>query len=160
MTTWGMTVTFQCVFPAECQRLWHMQGHLCCLPSFKSSGYTETGIFITKEYDGHKDTNLEYSLILYPFSKILVVSLSWGLWVPQPWILSHIYSIRHTIFLPVDRSLVTSRKWMVTSKTFVPLLHSWRNLAVPVIIVVHNVHSWLRSADSFSLSSLHGTFQH
>lgn len=53
-----------------------MQGHLLCLPSFKSSGYTETGIFITKEYDGHKDTNLEYSLILYPFSKILVVSLS------------------------------------------------------------------------------------
>lgn len=55
-----------------------MQGHVLCLPSSKLSGYTET-MFITKEYDGHKGTNLEYSLVLYyPFSKIVVVSLSWA----------------------------------------------------------------------------------
>lgn len=56
-----------------------MQGQVLCLPSAKSNGYTET-MSMMKEYDGNKGANLEYSLVLYyPFSKILVVSLSWGL---------------------------------------------------------------------------------
>lgn len=58
--------------------------------------------------------NLEGGLILYPFSKIIViVSLTWSLQTTHPWVLGQIYSARH-MFPSMDWIFNPTRQWSVT----------------------------------------------
>lgn len=68
--------------------------------------------------------NLEYSLILKPFSRIIEVSLPLGPVETPTADLFWIYSIKH-LFLSMEQALFPIRKWLVAFTLLVSLFHQW-----------------------------------
>lgn len=61
----------------------------------------------------------------------------------QPWILGKIYSRKHE-FTPVGQALSSTRMQVVATIAFLPLLNQWAYLDMPVMIVLHRVHIWVK----------------
>lgn len=65
-----------------------------------------------------------------------------------PWVSNQVYSARHESPSVVEASNL-SRKWLVTPKTFVPLLPQWGCLAWEVNVVTCDVHILVRPLMNF-----------
>lgn len=88
--------------------------------------------------------NFEGGLILYPFSKIIViVSLTWSLQTTYPWVLGQIYSARH-MFPPMDWIFNPTRQWSITLIMWEPLLHHGHILPFHILLFMWVPGSWTR----------------
>jgi hypothetical protein len=81
-----------------------------------------------------------------PFNNITVSSpLEPGVYLAISRAFGSYNCIRHECCVMLN----ITRKWLATSRAFMPLLHQWAHLASPVVFETHIMHSWLTD-DYFS----------
>lgn len=122
---------------------------LCPLTSgiWTTASYTKKllwwGVRAASVY-GYRARNLERCLIVCPFSKIIIVTFSLGLWNFQPRVLTR------NVLLTMVLALNVIRKWLGAPLT---LVHPWASVQVG-----HYCNSWYskpgKSADDFSSSAV------
>jgi hypothetical protein len=84
---------------------------------------------------GCKDSNLEGSLLLCPFSKIIIVGSS--LYEPP----NYAFCVIFIVLVNLEWEVKLTRKLLVTFITSLLRLYSWLSLAMLVITVTHSAHS-------------------
>lgn len=100
-------------------------------------------------------TNVESSLMLCPFSKIIVVDSTLRPVLRTPRFLAYL----QPEFLPVAHALYPVKKWLAISLTFMSLLSPWADLVTLIIIVVYRAHRWIKKTvvDFVPHSNLHSS---
>lgn len=87
-----------------------------------------------------------------PFSRIIVIVSSPGLWPPQPQAFDQFYSTRHLSSVVQgmhSHSDRKSRKCLVTPMKAVPLLYQWAHLSQSISMAAYEAHSWERDLIAF-----------